>query len=476
MMIRQNNHLLVAGIILVCTMLLLTACKDKPIESFTLDNGLKVITKYIDKPVSAFAIYLKGGVTVNPEDKAGVEIVLLRAMAKASQSYDRKNMEKMKDDLHFTIEQSANFDFAAYTLKAIDQYSLQSLNVFLDTFLKPSLTEEDFEEARQIQMNELLNEERDPILNLFNKIIRDSFAGHPYAVRPEGTIESLQTLTLDDVKDFYDRNWLASRMFVVYVGNKKTSELQPILEKTLGKLPSGSFVMPTIPTLDMVLKNDFRAYELPNMPNFHVRSNFPSISFSQPEYFAANLAGMVLSDLMHTTIRTWNGLAYTPFAMASRTFLVPYGSYIITGCSDVPRTIDLLKECVNYMAEGVGRLEYRDENGQIITAPDQQKPERLIKTPLADVLPQYKNMLITSYFSNLVSSQSQADTLAIAEMHAMGHIDIKQLLGLIENVTPDQIKHIAATTFKNNMFWSYGSSKENIEALADYNPSVAWTK
>jgi predicted Zn-dependent peptidase len=136
----------------------------------------------------------------------------------------------------------------------------------------------------------------------------------------------------------------------------------------------------------------------------------------------------------------------------------------------------LIRDCVEQVAAGIGKLEYRDPQGQVITEKALQSPDRLVKTTVADVLPQYKNLMITTYYSSLTTSQNLADNLALTMIAGKGWQQSRTFFKDIEAVTPAQIQECARKFLQGTVFWGYGSSKENLEKVSPAQLNGIWKK
>jgi len=276
-------------LIIVAITLIITGCKKSHIQVYHLQNGMKIIHLKNDKDVIAVDVFLKGGVSLITPEKAGLEPFLLDVMSKGSTSYPREKLEETIDNYHFSINSSAIFDHSVYRLKTISANFRPAIQVFIDTFLHPSFDEAAIEEVRQQKLSELNQTMQDPFNAMVEKANRVCFEGHPYASSPDGTVESVKNMQISDLKTFYKQNWIADRMVVICVGNVSKEVLLPALESSLGKLPVGNYKPENVPPLDTIIKNDFYPVESPGLTNYHMRSNFPSVKATHPDFVAREL-------------------------------------------------------------------------------------------------------------------------------------------------------------------------------------------
>src|SRR5205823_6884074 len=67
------------------------------------------------------------------------------------------------------------------------------------------------------------------------------FHDHPYALDPEGTEESLFSLTPADVRTYARERLVTSRLLLVVVGNVSRARVEALVAGSLGKLPRGDY-------------------------------------------------------------------------------------------------------------------------------------------------------------------------------------------------------------------------------------------
>ena len=76
-----------------------------------------------------------------------------------------------------------------------------------------------------------------------------AYAGHPYLNRPEGTVESVSRLTLEDVRRYHQQVMETSRLLLVVVGDLNVNQLRQQITNSFGKLPRGSYRADSVPQL-----------------------------------------------------------------------------------------------------------------------------------------------------------------------------------------------------------------------------------
>ena len=199
------------------------------------------------------------------------------------------------------------------------------LGIVLPQLLTPGFRDEDFQRLKDQQLNALKqdlrnnNEEELGKEELQNVIFKGTAYGHT----PLGTVEGIQSITLDDVKKFVDENYNASNVVIGLSGDYPSTLVQR-LTTDLGALGGGSeettyAQMPAIKGMSPsglqveIIKKETRATAISMGHPIPVVRNMP-------EFAALNLARVWLgehrasSGRLYDRIREQRGLNYGDYA------------------------------------------------------------------------------------------------------------------------------------------------------------------
>ena len=106
-----------------------------------------------------------------------------------------------------------------------------------ERFLHPVMRE--FYKERDVVIEERrLRTDSNPIGRLVEQFINASFQAHPYHRPTVGWMSDLNSFSATDAQQFFDEYYIPSNMVVAVVGDVKSSETIPIVEKYFGRLPT----------------------------------------------------------------------------------------------------------------------------------------------------------------------------------------------------------------------------------------------
>ncbi len=204
-------------------------------------DGRTVLLPVNDDPTVSFRIWFKFGSQNDPKGKEG--LAKLTASILVSGSTQVNSYEALLDKLYpmaSGYDAKVDKEMTVIIGRTHKDNLKDYTTLFTDAILKPAFKEEDFTRIKEEMLNYLekelsyANDEELGKAALYNYI----FEGTPYGHLMEGTIESLKSITLDDVKQFYKKYYTKDN-FVIGLGGGYDDEFLWSLETELNKLPAG---------------------------------------------------------------------------------------------------------------------------------------------------------------------------------------------------------------------------------------------
>ncbi len=106
-----------------------------------------------------------------------------------------------------------------------------------ERFLHPVMRE--FYKERNVVIEERrLRTDSNPIGKLVEQFISASFQAHPYHRPTIGWMSDLNSFSATDAQNFFDQYYIPANLVVAVVGDVKSSEAMPVLEKYFARLPA----------------------------------------------------------------------------------------------------------------------------------------------------------------------------------------------------------------------------------------------
>src|SRR5213596_2344549 len=297
-----------------------------------------------------------------------------------------------------------------------------------DLLLNATFPEKAIAREKEIQLAAIRQEE-EQLTSVARNIMRQAlFSQHPYALRSNGSIESIQGLTQKDLLEFRDR-YVDARNGVIYIfGDVKASEVKQLVERTLGKMKPGALAL-TDAKPSMPLGKPETVESRKDKGQGVIMVGFRGASLSSPDRYALELIDEASSDLgsrFFIRIREQMGLAYYVGASQMQG-LVPglFAFYLGTDPQKIePVKTALLEEIRKLASEGLTQEE----------------------------VTRAKKKLIGQQEIANQSNDAFGYHCSLDELYGLGFDYYKRLEHDVDAVTLEQIKTVAAKYFRDQPY------------------------
>lgn len=328
---------------LVCFSAVLVYAGDGTKE-FDVD-GLKVIYKNTGKDVISVRLFLTGGTANYPLQKQGVEELAYSVVIKGgTANYPKEQFLSLSESMGTEFGSDAALDYGEINMLCLKESWNQSWDLFADAILNPVFPENEFNNKKEQLIANAHQTESDPDGKLEELILSTAFKGKNYEKRPDGSVESLTALTLDDIKSFYAANVCKKRAFLVIAGNVDENDIREKVKATLSKLPEG-----TPPVLEGITKIEQPAQDIVDrkISTNYLAGIMNSIPWNSPDAISMMVAMNIVYDRYFVELRTKRGLSYAPSAFINGNAITnPYTMFYIS--TDHPKeAIQVMIDIIN---------------------------------------------------------------------------------------------------------------------------------
>jgi len=211
-----------------------------------LSNGMKVLgIEQNELPLVQFNIKIKGGHYLDTPEKAGVASMTADLMMQGTKNKTPLQLEEEIDNLGARIYVSASNNDINISVNTLSRNFDQALALVEEILLEPRWDEEEFGLAKTKLLNALKRQKANP-----NTLARDEFnklvygEGHIFALDRRGTVESVEKITLDDLKAYYSSNFSPSIAAFHIAGNISKDKVVQSLNSLAGKWQPKEVIFP----------------------------------------------------------------------------------------------------------------------------------------------------------------------------------------------------------------------------------------
>lgn len=387
------------------------------------DNGVRLITERMDHVRSvSVGVWLTRGSRHEPADHGGIAHFVEHMLFKGTETRTAEDIAQEVDSLGGHLDAFTSKEYCGYYIKVLDEHLPKALDVLSDLVLHPAFAADDVEREKKVILEEIKMVEDTPD-DLVHELFTQSFwDGHPLGRPILGTPASVDGLTGELLRQYFDSTYTAGNLVVVAVGNVDHARLRELLLPTFGRLPSAASGVPGAPPASLA-HAQVRTKELEQSHICLGTSSYPqSHADRYASYVLNTVLGGSMSSRLFQNVREKRGLAYAVFS--NLTAYRDAGSLTIyAGCAN-----DAVGELLDVVVEEL----------------------RGMKQPTpADELRRAKDHLKGSLMLSLESTSSRMSNLARQEIYFDRQFSLDETIEGIEQVTAVDLARVASELFTN---------------------------
>jgi zinc protease len=399
------------------------------IQKFELPNGLRLLVREDPRlPLVAMGAVFRGGLLAETPENNGITRLMAKVLLKGTKTRTSEQIANEIEAVGGFISSDAGNNSFSVSVDVMKPDVKLGVDLLADVLLNATMPEKAVAREKEVQIA-AIQEEEEQLTAVARNIMRQAlFPQHPYALRSNGSVESVRRITQKDLLDFRDRYVVAKNGVVYVFGDVKAAEIKQLVEQALGKMKSGALALtdakPSIP-----LARPETVESLKDKAQGVIMVGFRGASLSSPDRYALELIDEASSDLgsrFFIRIREKMGLAYYVGASQMQG-LVPglFSFYLGTD----PRKIEQVKSA------------FLDEIQKL--ANDGLSAEELARA---------KKKLIGQQEIANQSNEAFGYHCALDELYGLGFDYYKQLEHDVNAVTLDDIKRVAAKYFRDQPY------------------------
>lgn len=338
-----------------------------------LENGMDLYgIENNEIPLVQFDITIPGGHLLDPEGKAGVASLLSDLMMEGTASKTPAELEEAIGLLGASINMySSNEDFHI-TGSCLTKNFEETIALVKEILLKPRWDESEYTRLKQALETGLKDREANPnaIASLaYNKLLYGD--GHPFAVPGSGTLQSVQGITMDDLKSYYNNLVPTKASFHIAgaITPEKTKTVLATLNDWVGEAPE--MIDYTISGNDK--KNLLFFIDVPNSKQSVLNIGKLALSAKNPDAnnldFANEIIGGGSSGRLFQTLRIEKGYTYGAYSSVGNSLeIAPYTVRSSVRANATLKSLEIIENMLATYADSFGEEEVELTKNKLLKA------------------------------------------------------------------------------------------------------------
>ena len=397
------------------------AAKATTIQRVVSPGGIEAwLVQDPSVPLIAFDFSFRGGANQDPVDKPGVATMATSLLDEGAGDLDSKSFHERAETKAIQLGFSVNRDQTSGSVRTLSANQDEAFELLRLAVTSPHFDAVDMERIRDQVLSGLRRETTSPNDLASRRWWSTAFPGHAYGRPVRGTLESIPTITVADLRDYMRRVFARDTLKIAIVGDIDAATAGKFIDKVFGSLPAKADLSDVPVMLPQGLGQKI-SIDL-DVPQSVLILGGLGIARSDPDFMAAFVVNHVLgggsfSSRLYREVREVRGLAYSVFST-----LVPleHAALFMTGTATradrTGQTLDVLQSEIRRLAE---------------------------EGPTEEELAKSKSFLTGSYALSFDTSSKIAAQLVQIQREGLGIDYIDKRNSLVQAVTMADVKRVA---------------------------------
>jgi predicted Zn-dependent peptidase len=184
-----------------------------------LPNGLQIIAELTPSVHSiALGFFVQAGARDETNELSGVTHFLEHMAFKGNDRFSADDVNRVFDELGAKYNADTSEEQTRFYAAVLPEY-LEPTTELLAALMRPSLRQDDFDMEKKVILDEIAKDNDQPSTVAFEKSMQTYFEGHPLGRCILGTLESVEALTSEQMRNYHQQRYGASNMLMVVAGN-----------------------------------------------------------------------------------------------------------------------------------------------------------------------------------------------------------------------------------------------------------------
>ena len=190
------------------------------IRSDRLPCGVRFVTERMDEVRSvALGVWVGTGSRDEDDARSGASHFLEHLLFKGTSSWSAAAIAEAVDEVGGDMNAFTTKEYTAFYIRLLSEHLPLGLDVLGSIMTDPALRPSDVDAERQVILDEILMHADEPSDLALEQSSAAIFAGHPLGRDVLGTAGSVESLSADDIRRFFDAHYRPGNLVVAAAGD-----------------------------------------------------------------------------------------------------------------------------------------------------------------------------------------------------------------------------------------------------------------
>jgi zinc protease len=263
-------------------------------------------------PLVTARLGLRGGAWT--EEKPGTASMALGMLTKGSAKHSEGELADELETYAISLSGGAGMDDSSVYLSALTEQAERAVGLMAEVVRTPTFPQEEFEKLRRQVVTSLTIATNEPSYIADRELRKRLYGEHPYARTEAGEIADVNALSVDDVRDWWQRFARPDQATLIFAGDIDPARAKALTEAAFGDWkaegPAPQIALPEIPK---PAATHIYLVDRPGVQS-QIRVGQLGITRKDPGYFVSRVVngyfGESFGSRVNNTIRVEKGATY----------------------------------------------------------------------------------------------------------------------------------------------------------------------
>lgn len=203
-------------------------------DKFKLKNGLTIyLMQQKEVPLIQASVVFDAG-AIHDGAKPGLANFTARALMFGTKKFTKSQIEEQTDFVGAGLGSAAALEYAGVSMSFAKKDQDKMFNILQDVLMNPVFDTKEFEKSKKrtlLSLDQVKESPRNVMSAYYNKLL---YGNHPYGNLVRGTKEGVESITIDDIRAFYKKQYTTDKAAIAIVGDFEKRAMKAKIKRLLG--------------------------------------------------------------------------------------------------------------------------------------------------------------------------------------------------------------------------------------------------
>lgn len=270
----------------------------------TLDNELKVIgTNSEELPLINIQLAVGAGHIFDPVEKAGLAAITAEMFKESTINFSGEILSQALSNMGSRIDVSANATEIVFNINTLVKNLDSTLAIFKEIFYHPIMDQDEFGKVKNQVLQTISNQNMQATAiatNSYNRLLYGN--KHIFSTAVIGTSESVDKITIEDVRNYFEQYFSPNNSTLVVVGQISQTEALKKLN-FLNDWKNKKLAFPQDMEIPSITKTKIYFYNKDKAPQSEIRIGYVALPFdAYGDFYNCQLMNFILGGTFNSRI------------------------------------------------------------------------------------------------------------------------------------------------------------------------------